>query len=101
MAGCRNFFLLLVSEYSKSFGRDAPVPREVLASAYSQEIRVHLDGNFLRIPKWSAAGLYGSQLLSAGRQVDFRAMARLPLLPPLAISALIAYKLTGSDKGVW
>ncbi len=94
-------FLLLVSEYSKSFGRDAPVPREVLASAYSREIRVHLGGNFLRVPKGPAAGLYSSQLLNAGRKIDFRAMARLPLLPPLAISALIAYKLTGSDKGVW
>jgi hypothetical protein len=94
-------FLLLVSEYSKSFGGDAPVPREVLDSAYSREIRVHLGGNFLRVPKGAAAGLYGSQLLNAGQQVDFRAMARLPLLPPLAISALIAYKLTGSDKGVW
>jgi Uncharacterised nucleotidyltransferase len=94
-------FLLLVSEYVKSFGRDAPVPREVLASAWSQEIRVHLGGNFLRVPKGPAAGLYSSQLLNAGRQIDFRAMARLPLLPALAISALIAYKLTGSDKGVW
>jgi len=28
-------------------------------------------------------------------------MFRLPLLPPLAISALVAYRLTGNDKGVW
>jgi len=94
-------FLLLVSEYAKSFGGSAPVPREVLASAYSQDVRVHLGGNFLRVPKGPAATLYASQLMSAGRKVDFRAMARLPLLPPLAISALLAYKLTGSDKGVW
>jgi len=94
-------FLLLVSEYAKSFGVSVPVPDEILKSAYSQDIRVNLGGNFLRVPKGPAAALYASQLMSAGRHVDFRAMARLPLLPPLAISALLAYKLTGSDKGVW
>ncbi len=94
-------FLLLVSKYVEDFGGSAPVPPEVLAAAYSQNIRVHLGGNFLRIPKGPAAALYATQLVNAGRKVDFRAMARLPLLPPLAISALLAYKLTGSDKGVW
>ncbi len=94
-------FLLLVSKYVESFGGSAPVPKEILASAYTQEIRVYLGGNFLRVPKVPAAALYASQLMNAGRRVDFRAMARLPLLPPLAISALLAYKLTGSDKGVW
>ncbi len=94
-------FLLLVSEYAKSFGGTAPVPDEVIASAYSQEVRVYLGGNFLRVPRVPAAGLYGLQLVHAGRKVDLRAMTRLPLLPPLAISALIAYKLTGSDKGIW
>ncbi len=94
-------FLLLVSEYVKSFGGDAPVPDDVLKAAYSSDIRVYLGGNFLRVPKVPAAALYASQLMNAGRRVDFRAMARLPLLPPLAISALLAYKLTGSDKGVW
>ncbi len=94
-------FLLLVSKYVESFGGNAPVPAEVLASAYSQDIRVHLGGDFLRVPKGPAAALYAFQLTNAGRRVNFRAMARLPLLPPLAISALLAYKLTGSDKGVW
>jgi hypothetical protein len=28
-------------------------------------------------------------------------MVRLSLLPPLASAAAVAYKLTGSDKGVW
>ncbi len=94
-------FLLLVSKYVEDFGRSASVPPEVLACAYSQDIRVYLGGNFLRVPKGPAAALYTSQLMNAGRRVDFRAMARLPLLPPLAVSALLAYKLTGSDKGVW
>ncbi len=94
-------FLLLVSKYVESFGGSAPVPKEILAAAYTQGIRVYLGEDFLRVPKVPAAALYASQLMNAGRRVDFRAMARLPLLPPLAISALLAYKLTGSDKGVW
>jgi hypothetical protein len=94
-------FLLLVSEYAKSFSGKAPVPDQVLKSAPSADIRVHLGANFLRVPRTSAARLYTSQLISAGRQVNLRAMTRLPLLPPLAVSALIAYKLTGSDKGIW
>jgi len=48
-----------------------------------------------------AAGLYGAQLLNASLHRDLRAISRLPLLPPLAVSALVAYRLTGSDKGVW
>ena len=94
-------FLFLVSEYVKAFGGDVEVPHEVLAFAYSKEIRVYLGGDFLRVPKKPAAWLYASQLMSAARNVDLRAIGRLPLLPPLAVSALVAFRLTGSDKGVW
>jgi hypothetical protein len=94
-------FLLLVSKYVESYGGDAEVPEEILAEACSPTIRVYPGGDFLRVPKGPAAKLYGSQLLSAGRHADFRAMFRLPLLPPLAVSALIAYRVTGSDKGIW
>jgi hypothetical protein len=94
-------FLLLVSKYVESYGGNADVPQEVLADACSPTIRVFPGGDFLRVPKGPAARLYGSQLLSAGRHRDLRAMFRLPLLPPLAVSALVAYRITGSDKGIW
>lgn len=94
-------FLLLISQYVNACGGHVEVPDEVLANATSRNLRVYLGGKFLRVPKGPAAGLYGSQLLSAGRHADLRAMCRLPLLPPLAISALVAYRLTGNDKGVW
>jgi hypothetical protein len=94
-------FLLLVSEYVNGYGGEVRVPPEVLAAACSRELRVYPGGDFLRVPKGPAAKLYGSQLLSAGRHRDLRAMFRLPLLPPLAVSALIAYRVTGSDKGIW
>jgi len=94
-------FLLLIAKYVKDYGCAIEIPADVLSAVPSRDIRVHLGGQFLRVPKGPAAGLYASQLLSAGRHADLRAMFRLPLLPPLAISALVAYRLTGNDKGVW
>lgn len=94
-------FLLLVADYGESYGATVGIPDNVRAAAYSQQIKVSLGGDFLRVPKAPAASLYGSQLLNAVRRVDMRAMFRLPLLPPLAVSALAAYRITGSDKGVW
>ena len=94
-------FLVIVSQYARSYGGDVALPREVVDAACSPDLQVQFRGNFLRVPMGPAAGLYGSQLLNAGRHGDLRAISRLPLLPPLAVSALVAYRLTGSDKGVW
>ena len=94
-------FLALVSDYVSRCGGKAEVPREVVGASCSANIRVQARGDFLRVPMLPAASLYGSQLLNASRHGDLRAMCRLPLLPPLAMSALVAYRLTGSDKGIW
>ncbi len=94
-------FLVIVSRYVKQYGGNVSLPREVIESAYSPNLSVQFKNKFLRVPMRPAAGLYGSQLLNASLHRDFRAMSRLPLLPPLAVSALVAYRLTGSDKGVW
>jgi hypothetical protein len=94
-------FLVIVSRYVKQYGGNVSLPREVVEGAYSPDLAVHFKNKFLRVPMRPAAGLYGSQLLKASLHRDFRAMTRLPLLPPLAVSALVAYRLTGSDKGVW
>jgi hypothetical protein len=94
-------YLVLVAEYAKSYGADVELPMAVLSAAYSPDLRVYLGGNFLRVPKGPAISLYASQLLHATAARDLRAITRLPLLPPLALSALLAYRLTGSDKGVW
>ena len=94
-------FLVLVSEYAKRYGGRVDLPSEVTAAAYSRELRVQFRNTFLRVPVVPAAALYSSQLFAAGRHRDMRAIKRLPLLPPLAVSALLAYRLTGSDKGVW
>ena len=94
-------FLVIVSNYVNRFGGSVSLPREVVEEARGADLEVHFRGNFLRVPMKPAAGLYGSQLLSAGKHGDLRAISRLPLLPPLAVSALVAFRLTGSDKGVW
>jgi hypothetical protein len=94
-------FLALISDYVNRYGGKVEVPAEVVASSCSPNIRVQARGDFLRVPMLPAASLYGSQLLSASRHRDLRAMCRLPLLPPLAVSALVAFRLTGSDKGIW
>lgn len=94
-------FLLLVREYVKKYDGNVDVPQDVLADATSSDIRVNFSGGFLRVPIMPSAALYGSQLLNAGLHGDLRAILRLPLLPPLAVSALVAYRLTGSDKGIW
>jgi len=94
-------FLFLVMKYAQSFGAKIELPANIIISSYSPHIRVFVGGQFLRVPKLPAASLYASQLANAGLRGDLRAMSRLPLLPPLALSALVAYRVTGSDKGVW
>jgi Uncharacterised nucleotidyltransferase len=94
-------FLTIVSNYVNSFGGSLALPREIAEDAYAADLHVQFRGDFLRVPMKPAAGLYGSQLLTAGRHGDLRAISRLPLLPPLAVSALVAFRLTGTDKGIW
>ncbi|HZP62320.1 MAG TPA: nucleotidyltransferase family protein [Terriglobales bacterium] len=94
-------FLFLVHGYVERFGGTVAVPKEVRDATCSPHIRVYFENGFLRVPKLPAAGLYGAQILTAGRKGDLRAFCRLPLLPPLAVTALIAMHITGNDKGIW
>jgi hypothetical protein len=47
------------------------------------------------------AGLYGLQMQQTARRGNIPAALRLSLLPPLASVAALAYRVTGSDKGIW
>jgi hypothetical protein len=40
-------------------------------------------------------------MLQAAYQRNLRTVSRLTLLPGLAAAALIAYKISGDDKGIW
>ncbi len=94
-------FLFLIQRYAVSYGGDFPLPEEVLLGARSRSTEIQFQQGFLRVSKMTATGLYGAQLLQAAKHRDLRALVRLPLLPPLAISAAVAYGVTGNDKGIW
>ncbi len=94
-------FLCLIRSYIEAYGGSMALAQEVLALAPRPAAGLWFKGGFLRMSKLSAAGLYGAQCLQAGVRRDLRALLRLPLLPPLAVSALVAYRLTGTEKGLW
>jgi hypothetical protein len=94
-------FLCVVQHYIQSYGGVLPLPNAVMASARSCRSGIRFKNGFLRVSKTTAAALYGSQVLQAGLRHDVRALLRLPLLPPLAITALLAHRLTGNDKRIW
>ena len=94
-------YLCLVQNYIQDYGGVVLLPEEVKTEAYSSESGVQFKNGYLRVSKTTAMGLYSLQLVEAGKHRDVRALLRLPLLPPLAISALVAHSLTGNDKGIW
>jgi len=64
--------------------------------------RMFVGGRFLRLPIVPlGTSLYASQLGSTVLDGEFKSAFRLGLLPPLAAAAMVAFKLTGSNKGVW
>ena len=94
-------YLCLIQNYIQSYDGALSLPDGVIQSAFSPESTVQFKSGYLRVSKATGARLYTSQLLAAGKHGDVRALLRLPLLPPLAISALVAHGLTGNDKGIW
>jgi hypothetical protein len=95
-------YLEVVADYCRKYGAEIKLPAEVLSSAHSSAHGLPLKGQFLRIPIVpDATGLYFRQLAHAGGKTDFRTVARLSLLPGLAAAAMVSYKITGDDKGIW
>jgi hypothetical protein len=64
--------------------------------------KIYTRARFLRLPLLPyGAALYTRQLTQTLRRGNVPATLRLSLLPPLASAAAVAYRITGSDKGVW
>ena len=64
--------------------------------------KVFLKSRFIRVPIVpQGARLYTAQVTTAALRGDIEGTLRLSLLPYLASAAVISYKLTGSDKGIW
>jgi hypothetical protein len=96
-------YLLIVSDYVKRYrGTGLALPTEVTAAALFGGEKIQIRGRFLRVPVMpEGANLYTRQVTAAALNGDVPATLRLSLLPYLASAAAIAYKITGSDKGIW
>jgi hypothetical protein len=96
-------FLKIVSGYVSQYrGSGLNLPFELVSDATVDVDKVYTRARFLRLPLMPyGAGLYTRQLTQAAMHGNVPAAFRLSLLPPLASAAAVAYKITGSDKGVW
>jgi hypothetical protein len=96
-------FLKIVSDYVKQYrGRALNLPVDLVASATVSADKIYTRARFLRVPLLPyGALLYARQFTQAVFRGNVPATLRLSLLPPLASAAAVAFKITGSDKGVW
>jgi Uncharacterised nucleotidyltransferase len=96
-------YLVIVSDYVKQYrGQGLNLPQEVNNAARFGGDKVYVRARFIRVPIMpQGAELYTRQVTHTALQGNVEGTFRLNLLPPLALAAAVAYKLTGSDKGVW
>jgi hypothetical protein len=96
-------YLVIVSDYVRKYrGVGLELPDELRAAARFSGEQVKAEGRFLRVPIVPyGAVLYTAQVTHTALRGDVPATFRLSLLPPLASAAAVAFRLTGSDKGVW
>jgi Uncharacterised nucleotidyltransferase len=96
-------YLKIVSDYIAQYrGQGLVLPDKVVVHAVCGGSEVHPRNQFLRVPIMPhGASLYTKELREAARNGHMAAAFRLSLLPPLASVAALAYKVTGSDKGIW
>ncbi len=96
-------YLKIVCDSVREFRADGPqLPQDVLSSARFGGEVVFPRGKFLRVPIVpNGADLYTRQLTHVALRGDVPATLRLSLLPYLASAAAVAFRITGSDKGIW
>src|SRR5690348_15181391 len=96
-------FLKIVSDYvAKYRGTPLDLPAKVISDATVGADKIYTRARFLRVPLMPyGARLYTRQLTETAFRGDVPATLRLSLLPPLASAAAVAFRITGSDKGVW
>jgi len=96
-------FLVIVSDYVKHYrGSGLALPQTVLKSSLFGAEKFFLRGQYLRLPLLpEAARLYGRQITGTALRGNLPGAFRLSLLPPLASVAALAYKVTGSNQGIW
>jgi hypothetical protein len=96
-------YLNIVSDYVAEYrGEGLSMPAAVFENAVCGGDKVEARKQFLRVPIMPAgASLYTKQMKAAALHGNMSAAFRLTLLPPLASVAALAYRMTGSDKGIW
>jgi hypothetical protein len=96
-------YLKIVADYSERYrGRRLAVPEFVTNDAVLDGKSLFVRGSWIRVPVFpGVASLYGRQMGSMLWRGDVPGVFRLGLLPPLASVATLAYKITGSPKGIW
>ena len=96
-------YLKIVCDFVQHYRGEAPeLPNEVLAAVRFGGDVVFARGKFLRVPVLpNGAELYTRQVTHTALRGDVPATLRLSLLPYLASAAAVAFRVTGSDKGIW
>jgi hypothetical protein len=96
-------YIAIVSDHVKRYrGIAIALPQFVLAAARFGGNEIKPRARFLRVPVLPhGAALYTYQVTHTALRGDVPGTFRLSLLPYLASAAAVAYKVTGSDKGVW
>jgi hypothetical protein len=96
-------YLKIVCDYAREYRGEAPLlPEAVLAAARFGGETIFARGKFLRVPIMpNGAELYTRQVTEVAMRGDVPATLRLSLLPYLASAAAVAFRITGSDKGIW
>ncbi len=96
-------YLKIVCDFVVRYRGEGPqLPQPVLAAARFGADSVSARGLFLRVPILPhGADLYTRQITDTALRGDLSATLRLSLLPYLASAAAVAFRITGSDKGIW
>jgi len=96
-------YLKIVCDYVREYRGEAPeLPPAVLSAARFGGDVIFARDKFLRIPIMpNGAELYTRQITDTAIRGDVPATLRLSLLPYLASAAAVAFRITGSDKGIW
>ncbi len=96
-------YLMIVSDFVRKYrGRGLELPIDVIQASTCGASVIDVRKSFLRVPIVSCgAPLYTTQITKTSLNGNVPGTLRLALLPYLAAAAAVAYKVTGSDKGVW
>lgn len=100
--GVASYLKIVSDKVAQYTGAALNLPAEVLEAARVKGQEVNVRARFLRVPIMPhGAQLYTMQIARTALNGDVEGAFRLSLLPPLATAAAVAYRVTGSDKGVW